>query len=354
MQYRAIGLVRGRYTASEEQLTQGTLFTEDGGELDVVLLGRVIRLVKKHLDLDQDHLWVVYPRTRSQDNDNDLHLQIAGVWEPEKLHPESLETLEATEHEEAEAPESSPDADMVEDGNEETVPSTTDEAAIDLAGSDLEAGPDAAEVTESRPPAAVTAPISPPSTPGTPSLLGPPKRPQPIAPAPQAPTQLAFAAIAKTQEPAIVPETVPVEDGYFSIRGEVVHQAPEENWLMVKICQAPRKAVEKPKSFKLKIQGNLFTTAVGQFWNFQVQRQQKVLHLLGGNFIGVIPRKKAPPKKKGKPSELDPKRHGLKHPVLKHRQDYRAETLTQGPVGEGTGATKLGRPIPKPIPKSDC
>ncbi|HLP90176.1 MAG TPA: hypothetical protein VK184_16510 [Nostocaceae cyanobacterium] len=83
MQYRAIGLVRGRYVASSEQFTQGNLVTTDGVELNAVLLGRIMSLVKNHLDLEKDHLWVVYPRTR-QENDN-LHLQIVGVWEPENL-----------------------------------------------------------------------------------------------------------------------------------------------------------------------------------------------------------------------------------------------------------------------------
>ncbi|MEB3219328.1 MAG: hypothetical protein VKN72_24270 [Nostocales cyanobacterium 94392] len=83
MQYRAIGLVRGRYVPTSEQFTQGALVTPDKIELDAVLLGRIMSLVKNHLDLEKDHLWVVYPRTR-QENDN-LHLQIVGVWEPEKL-----------------------------------------------------------------------------------------------------------------------------------------------------------------------------------------------------------------------------------------------------------------------------
>jgi hypothetical protein len=83
MQYRAIGLVRGRYVASSEQFTQGTMLTSDGAELDAVLLGRIMSLVKNHLDLEKEHLWVVYPRTR-QENDK-LHIQIVGVWEPENL-----------------------------------------------------------------------------------------------------------------------------------------------------------------------------------------------------------------------------------------------------------------------------
>ncbi|QNP30818.1 hypothetical protein [Cylindrospermopsis curvispora] len=83
MQYRAIGLIRGSYSPSSEQFTQGTLITSDGVQLNAVLLGRVMSLVKKHLDLQKEHLWVVYPRTR-QENDS-LHIQIVGVWEPENL-----------------------------------------------------------------------------------------------------------------------------------------------------------------------------------------------------------------------------------------------------------------------------
>ncbi len=83
-QYRAIGLVQGQYLPSQQQLTKGTLLATDGTMLDAVLLGRVMSLVKNHLDLSQMHLWVVYPRTRL-DSEN-LHVQIVGVWEPENLH----------------------------------------------------------------------------------------------------------------------------------------------------------------------------------------------------------------------------------------------------------------------------
>ncbi|MBD2772437.1 hypothetical protein [Iningainema tapete] len=83
LQYRAIGLVRGRYLASSEQFTQGIMLTTDETPLEAVLLGRIMSLVKNHLDLEKEHLWVVYPRTR-QENDK-LHLQIVGVWEPENL-----------------------------------------------------------------------------------------------------------------------------------------------------------------------------------------------------------------------------------------------------------------------------
>ncbi|MER3433707.1 MAG: hypothetical protein C4288_09785 [Leptolyngbya sp. ERB_1_1] len=94
MQYRAIGLLRGRYKASEEQFTRGEMFTADGTTIEAVLLGRVMSLVKNHLDLEQEHLWVVYPRTREKQED--LHVQIVGVWEPENLSQPD-ETAEETE-----------------------------------------------------------------------------------------------------------------------------------------------------------------------------------------------------------------------------------------------------------------
>jgi len=89
MQYRAIGLVRGTYTPLDPtQINRGNLVTDDGASIDSVLLGRITSLVKKYLDLSLPHLWVVYPRTRHEtddDSDPDLHLQVVGVWEPETL-----------------------------------------------------------------------------------------------------------------------------------------------------------------------------------------------------------------------------------------------------------------------------
>jgi hypothetical protein len=89
-QFRAIGLIRGKYVPSEEQFTCGTFFSDDGAEIDSVLLGRVMSLIKKHINLEESHLWVVYPRT--QQESGSLHLQIVGVWEPETLAQEEEET----------------------------------------------------------------------------------------------------------------------------------------------------------------------------------------------------------------------------------------------------------------------
>ncbi len=97
MQYRAIGLLRGRYEPSDEQFTRGNLTTHDGTLIEAVLLGRVMSLIKNHLELEHEHLFVVYPRTREKEED--LHAQIVGVWEPERLN----KLDETAEDEEGEA-----------------------------------------------------------------------------------------------------------------------------------------------------------------------------------------------------------------------------------------------------------
>ncbi|MCP9930000.1 hypothetical protein KBY82_04295 [Cyanobium sp. AMD-g] len=84
-QYRAIGVVRGCYVpADPDQLTRGLIRTADGTEIEAVVLGRLLTLMRRHLDLATPHLWVVYPRSREE---NQLHLQMVGVWEPSTLTP---------------------------------------------------------------------------------------------------------------------------------------------------------------------------------------------------------------------------------------------------------------------------
>jgi hypothetical protein len=80
LQYRAIGLVSGKYVPSIEEFNQGTVLADDGTTIDAVILGRIMSLIKNHLDLEKSHLWVVYPRIRKEDNH--LHAQIMGVWDP--------------------------------------------------------------------------------------------------------------------------------------------------------------------------------------------------------------------------------------------------------------------------------
>lgn len=193
-QYRAIGLVRGLYTPSEEEFTRGDFKAADGSDLKAVLLGRVMSLVKNHIDLQKEHLWVVYPRTREEEKE--LHLQIVGVWEPETLKKSELEG---------------------EEGTTEAIPDST--------------------------------------------LFDP-----------------------------------RLDDDYFSVRGEIVFIAPDENYIVVKIQQTPRKSSQKAKAFKLSLRGELESTrTVGYFWDLHIKREDNTLTVTEGTCIGM-----APPKKRDK------------------------------------------------------
>ena len=82
-QSRAIGIVYGQYYPSDEAQQRGALVTADGSMVESVLLGRIFSVVKKHVDLNASHFWLVYPRQR--DKDDHLHFQIMGIWEPQQL-----------------------------------------------------------------------------------------------------------------------------------------------------------------------------------------------------------------------------------------------------------------------------
>ncbi len=84
LQYRAIGLVQGKYSPAPDELTRGAMLTDDGTLIDAVLLGRIMSLTKKHLDLEKSHLWVVYPRIRK--DDGKLHIQVMGIWDPKLVY----------------------------------------------------------------------------------------------------------------------------------------------------------------------------------------------------------------------------------------------------------------------------
>ena len=96
MQYRAIGVVRGIYKPQDDvNFTRGALIDSKGNEIDSVVLGRVIPLIRNHISLEKPHLWVVYPRCRNNQN---LHLQITGVWEPSTLNKDFVENEELKEN----------------------------------------------------------------------------------------------------------------------------------------------------------------------------------------------------------------------------------------------------------------
>ncbi|MFM2062750.1 MAG: hypothetical protein RLZZ507_2420 [Cyanobacteriota bacterium] len=265
LQYRAIGLVRGRYCASSEQFTQGTLVTADGVELNAVLLGRIMSLVKNHLDLEKQHLWVVYPRTR-QENDS-LHIQIVGVWEPENLAKNFPE----------------------EDG-ENSVSQALERPENGSAKKSTRQKSTKEEISE------------PPKT------------------------------------------SSEIPDGEFSVRGEVVYQSFDAKSLVVKIKQAPRKPTDKPKYFKLKLQGVLATKAVGKFWDFKVKREADILAIENAEAIADLPKKRKPPFRSGPRAGGGPSRRPF---------PPRRNGDTPRPVKKiGGEPSAVSKPVPKtPAPK---
>ncbi len=175
-QYRAIGLIRGKYQHIQGELTRGSLIIDRDHVIDAVLLGRIISLVKNHVDLDREHLWVVYPHTK-QDTD-EFHAQILGLWEPENLKKN-----------------------LVSDSASE----------------------------------------------------------------------------------------LKLQNGYFSIRGEVIFYSQEEGKVIVKIMQAPRKASDKTKFFKLKLKGKISHQPIGHFFNFDVALENNILVIKQANDLGLLP-----------------------------------------------------------------
>ena len=84
LQYRAIGIINGKFTPhNSEELNRGFLIDDKGEKIETVVLGKALSLLKKHIDLKKRYFWVVYPKNKNTQN---LHLQVAGIWDPYKLN----------------------------------------------------------------------------------------------------------------------------------------------------------------------------------------------------------------------------------------------------------------------------
>jgi hypothetical protein len=284
MQYRAIGLVRGKYTPSEEQFTRGFILTDDEVLIDAVLLGRVMSLVKKHINLEESHLWVVYPRTREKDLE--LHMQIVGIWEPEKLNRnDDASTIGLSEAGEVDADEAEADeADAIE----------ADEASqIDEADAETEAEAEAVS-DETVSEAASQPTIEPTVASGS------------VEADPESVDEAASISSEAFQETAQSNEDL--NDRYFSVRGEVVFQSDEEERLLVKIRRAPKPGETEGKAFKVALKGTLQGKALGYFWDMQVQREGSDLTIQEANQIGLVPpqKRKAGGRSNGRPPRRGP------------------------------------------------
>ena len=84
LQYRAIGIVSGKFIPNDsEQLNRGFLTDDKGVKIETVILGKALSLLKKHIDLKKSYYWIVYPKNKNTQN---LHLQVAGIWDPYQLN----------------------------------------------------------------------------------------------------------------------------------------------------------------------------------------------------------------------------------------------------------------------------
>ena len=91
LQYRAIGIVNGIYSpAGDNELNRGIITDNEGQEIETVVLGKAISLIKKYIDLKKNYFWIVYPKNKNKQN---LHLQIAGIWDPYQLNDMGDENL---------------------------------------------------------------------------------------------------------------------------------------------------------------------------------------------------------------------------------------------------------------------
>ena len=84
LQYRAIGIINGVFTPHDNnQLNRGYLTDSKGEKIETVVLGKALSLLKKHIDLKKSYFWIVYPKNKNTQN---LHLQVAGIWDPYQLN----------------------------------------------------------------------------------------------------------------------------------------------------------------------------------------------------------------------------------------------------------------------------
>jgi len=86
LQNRAIGIIYGSYKPSNiDSINKGILKDQNNLPLDAVVLGKTLPLIKKYIDFDKKYFFIVYPRNKNSDS---LHLQIAGIWDPNNLNEE--------------------------------------------------------------------------------------------------------------------------------------------------------------------------------------------------------------------------------------------------------------------------
>ena len=85
-QFRAIGIVCGMYKPHQNNiLNKGFIEDSNGLKIDAVVLGKALPVIKKFINFERQYFWIVYPRNKDSNN---IHLQIAGIWDPSNFKNE--------------------------------------------------------------------------------------------------------------------------------------------------------------------------------------------------------------------------------------------------------------------------
>lgn len=87
LEYRAIGLVKGRFVPDQEKGSRGILITSDEIQLKA-FMGWLQPYAEKYLDLGQEHLWVVYPKRYPTKNTMSVQLKGFRQAKPDEPPPE--------------------------------------------------------------------------------------------------------------------------------------------------------------------------------------------------------------------------------------------------------------------------
>jgi hypothetical protein len=196
-----------------------------------------------------------------------LHMQIVGVWEPEKLNRAGGEDSSADAEADA---ETDLESDMESDDPDDALDDADETDEADDTELSTETATEPSAISDEADQAEPTANTEP------------------------SPTGIALTP----------PEEL--DDCYFSVRGEVVYQSEEEQRLLVKIRRAPKQGSTQAKAFKVALKGMLEGKALGYFWDLHVQREGRELVVREATQIGVVP----PQKKRGGSSGGRPPRRG--------------------------------------------
>ena len=93
-QFRAIGIVFGTYKPHENNLlNKGLIEDTNGHKIDSVVLGKALPIIKKFINFEKQYYWIVYPRNKDSNN---IHLQIAGIWDPNNFKNNDDENINNT------------------------------------------------------------------------------------------------------------------------------------------------------------------------------------------------------------------------------------------------------------------